>query len=315
MDLRQLKYFSAVALHENFSKASQELHIAQPALSKHVRALEQELGVTLFERHLRGATLTAKGRALRDRSDYLLRSVEQLRRDMQEQPSVSGPIVLGMSPNAAAVAGATVAAAVMQAYPDVQLKIVEAFSPALNEMLLSGQADIALVNGVNPSSPLALEPICRDALCLIGLADDPRLRVPQLDVRDLASISLVFTGMSGAGVRNELEMQASKRRIALNSVLEVDSITVARQFILRGTGCYTVYIASGVEAERRAGLLKSVPIKGLWIKRMLAWPTDRPMPLAAQHILPVMRMAISELISAGGWVGSELLPRRRSKTA
>ncbi|MET0173970.1 MAG: LysR family transcriptional regulator, partial [Agrobacterium vaccinii] len=72
MDLRQIRYFIAVAEDEHFGRASERIHIAQPALSRQIQLLEAELGVVLFDRLSRGVKLSAAGNAFRDRCTKIL---------------------------------------------------------------------------------------------------------------------------------------------------------------------------------------------------------------------------------------------------
>ncbi|MFC7691927.1 LysR family transcriptional regulator [Paeniroseomonas aquatica] len=72
MELRQLRYFAAVARERHFGQAARALRIAQPAVSRQIQQLEAELGVRLFDRRPRGAVLTAEGLALLDRAERLL---------------------------------------------------------------------------------------------------------------------------------------------------------------------------------------------------------------------------------------------------
>ncbi|CCH87435.1 Transcriptional regulator, LysR family protein [Modestobacter italicus] len=83
MELRQLRYFVAVAEERRFSAAARRLHIAAPSLSQQIRALERDLRVTLFERTPRGAELTAAGLVLADRARVILAEVDRARRDVQ----------------------------------------------------------------------------------------------------------------------------------------------------------------------------------------------------------------------------------------
>jgi len=87
MNLRRLRYFVAVAEHLHFRRAADAIHIAQPALSRQIRALETELGVELFDRDQRATTLTAAGRQLLDEAPALLASADAARRRVQDRKS------------------------------------------------------------------------------------------------------------------------------------------------------------------------------------------------------------------------------------
>lgn len=306
MDVRQLKYFVAVAEQENFSRAAKKLYVAQSALSRRMRELEEELGVRLFDRHLRGAALTPQGRELLERARYLLRSFDQLRSDLTGERSLpSGPVGVGMTPNFADVAGAPFAHAVRERFPGAQLRIVEAYSPELREMVRSGALDMAVLSGNArvPVPDLAVEPLFEDRLCLVGPAGDPLLRKSEIGIQQLRGLPLILTGMSSAGVRNQIEELASRKRVQLEVVVEVASISLAVQMIRLGMG-YTVYVAAGIAHEED---MAAVPISGLWLQRSLARPLERPMSRLGGEVLDLLRQHLHELVATGGWRGARRL--------
>lgn len=311
MDIRQLKYFVAVAEHENFSRAAAQLYVAQSALSRRMRDLEDDLGVRLFDRHLRGAALTPQGRELLERARFLLRSFEQLRSDLGETRSRPfGPVGVGMTPNFAAMVGASFAQQVLAQYPDAQLRIVEAYSPELRDMLRAGSIDMAVLSGNAPAPvhSLAVEPLFEDRLCLIGPASAPLMQRAEIGVQQLKGLPLILTGMSSAGVRNELEALASRKRIELKVALEVASIGLATQMIRLGMG-YTIYVGAGFAHDSE---LTAVPITGLWLNRSLAWSIDRPMSRLGGEVLSLLRVHLGKIVRSGGWRGAR--PWRGSST-
>lgn len=308
MELRQLRYFAAVATHENFSKAARQLYIAQPALSRSIRLLEEELGVRLFERHLRGATLTPEGRALLDRADFLLRAADDIRRDLHDaQAAPSGPVIIGMTPNFAAMVGAELAHEVRQTYPRAQLRIVEAYSPDLRDGLRKGSIDLAVLSGSGPHAreDLATESLFEDRLCVVGRAGDPLLGRAELSPAVLGRIPLILTGMSAAGIRNELETLAGRKRIALDVVVEVGSIELASRMIAIGMG-YTVYVASGIAGNPG---LAAAPIAGLWLRRSLGWSSVRPLSRLGGEVLKLVRTRLLTMVAEGRWPGARLAGR------
>ena len=311
VELRHLKYFVAVAEQENFSRAAKQLYVAQSALSRRMRDLEEELGVRLFDRHLRGAALTAEGRDLLERARYLLRSFDQLRSEMSEpRARPSGPVGVGMTPNFAAVVGAAFAQKLRTEFPDAKLRILEAYSPELREMVRSGAVDMAVLSGNAPVpvTGLAVEPLFEDRLCLVGPASDPLMRRSELGIQHLRGLPLILTGMLSAGVRNEVEALASRKRVELKVAVEVGSIGLATEMIRLGLG-YTVYVEAGVAHEKD---LAAVPINGLWLQRSLAWPMDRPMSRLGSEVLSLLRRHLTELVTTGGWRGSRPLQGGRS---
>jgi LysR family nitrogen assimilation transcriptional regulator len=303
LDIRQLRYFVAIATFENFSKAAQQLHVAQSALSRQIKVLEEELGVTLFERHLRGATLTPEGLELRKRAQHLLRIFDQVKEDVAGVTGdPSGSVVVGLNPQVSNSAGAQLVQQFLREYPRGEFKFVEALSPRLQEMVSAGDVDIAVLSGRSPTEipQVAIEPLFEDQACLIGKADDPLLQRPEIPIQSLRSLPLILHGLR-AGIRNELEILANKKRVPLNVVVEVESTSIAKQLIREGMGYGVAYallhLGAGV-GDRR---LAAVPISGLWMQRSLAWAIDRPLSPLAGQVLRSLRATMIALVESGGW--------------
>lgn len=308
VDIRQLRYFIEVARHGNFSRAAQQLYVAQPALSRSIRLLEEELEVRLFERHSRGVTPTREGRELLDRAQYLIGTFDRIKTDIRDKEELlSGPLGVGMTPNFALMVGGQLISDVLAGFPQAELKIVEAYSPALRDMLRDGRIDIAVLSGGAPASSdaLAVDPLFEDQLCLIGRASDPLMQRECFSVAELHELPLALTGLSSAGVRNEIEKEASRQRVRLNVVLEVGSMALAAQVIRLGIG-YTVYVASGLPESVGGVPLAAVPIDGLWLGRSLAWPADRPLSRLASEVIPVVRSNLLALVETGSWRGARV---------
>src|SRR5689334_25196858 len=101
MDPRSLRYFQAVAEFGSVSRAAEALRISQPAVSRQVSRLEAELGRSLFVRHGHGVTLTESGRTLLERSQIILRHIEQARSDVRSgNAEMSGIVTIAVPPAA-----------------------------------------------------------------------------------------------------------------------------------------------------------------------------------------------------------------------
>ncbi len=148
MDIRQLRTFRTVAELGSLSKAADRLRIAQPGLSRQIKLLEQELRVQLFVRNGRGMLLTAAGRMLLDRTQGLVRQIEQMRDDIQSAGGKpSGSVVLGLVPTVSAVLSGRLAARILAGFPDISLRIVESYGGHLVEWLHRGEMDLAITYG------------------------------------------------------------------------------------------------------------------------------------------------------------------------
>lgn len=307
MDLRQLRYFTVLATQQHYGRASGVLHVAQPALSRQIRLLEEELGVQLFERHARGAAPTEEALFLLERASFVLRYVQQLKDDMSaRQRDPQGPVAIGLSPGLALLLAVPLTVAVRERYPQVRLRIVEGFAPSLHDMLLQGAVDLAVLNGPMQMSNLVSVPLLREDMCLIGLPGDERLRGSRVKLRRLAGVPLVLTGVPKSGLRLELEAAAARSGVELNAVVEVESLEVAKRLVLQGIGL-TVHFAAVVKPDIDAGRLAAVPIEALHLTRALARAADRPSSRATEALSAVLRGVVEEQVGSGQWLNATLL--------
>jgi DNA-binding transcriptional LysR family regulator len=165
MELRHLRYFVAVGDALNFGRAALALHIAQPPLSRAIRALEEELGTALFRRGARGATLTAAGAALMPEARRLLRDAEALRQNARQYAAgEAGTLAVGFVSTASYNVLPRIVPAFRARRPGVRLALREATSDVQVPALVAGEIDVGfLIAGSVPPS-LAYEPLHREPM-------------------------------------------------------------------------------------------------------------------------------------------------------
>jgi LysR family nitrogen assimilation transcriptional regulator len=312
MDLRQLRYFQVLAAQENFGRAAEILRIAQPALSRQIRLLEEELGVTLFERHARGANLTADASMLLERVTFLLRYAEQTKLDLASSSAIPrGPVALGLPPGVSPLLVGALLRRLRERYPEIYLKIIE--TARTHDRLTHGLVDLAIVNGPISSPDLEAIPLYSDAICAIVPFDETRIGGQRVDLRLLDGVPLILTGVQKSGIRLELETAAARANVTLCPVVEVESVAVAKLLIRDGVG-WTVHFAAAVQDEVDAHLLRAVPIIGLRLHRYVAWAVGRPRSRAVRALAELLRELVRESVGAGIWPNTELtLPQRASR--
>ena len=307
MDLRQLRYFVALATHQHYGKAAGVLHVTQPALSRQIQLLEEELGVQLFTRHARGAAPTDEARLLLERAVFLLRYTEQMTSDLQaRQREPRGPVAVGLSPGLAQQLTLLLTKAVLQRFPDVRLRIIEGFAPSLQDMLAAGEVDVALLIEPVERARLQCVPLMKEQVCLIARHDDARFgKANRVRVRELVGVPLVMTGLVKSGVRLELEAAAARAKIELKQVVEVETAEVARRLVMDGVGL-TVHFAAAVQEDLATGRLLALPIEGLFLHRVLARASDRPASRATEGVMEVLRQVVEESVREGRWPNASL---------
>ena len=146
MDIRTMQYFLAVIREGTISAAAESLHVAQPSLSRQMKDLEEELGVTLFERGNRRITLTEEGQVLRRRAEELVRLMQLTQEEIaQVKHQLIGSIRIGAGESQAFRFFAETAATLLKEHPDVQLHITSGDTQDLMDELDNGLIDFALI--------------------------------------------------------------------------------------------------------------------------------------------------------------------------
>ncbi|GAA2421067.1 LysR substrate-binding domain-containing protein [Actinomadura vinacea] len=195
MQLQQLAYFVAVAEVRHFTQAAEILHVAQPSLSKQIRALEAELGASLFSRARGNISLTPAGEALLPLAKRILADVDTARLEVQELAGLRrGRVRLGATPSLCAGLLADVLRRFHDAYPGIRLIVEEGGSRDLVRDLTRGSLDLALVIlPLQGDPPLETTPILRENLVVASPTEPERLpRRPYLRIEDLRNRPLVM---------------------------------------------------------------------------------------------------------------------------
>lgn len=167
MDLRQLRYFQAVAEETSFSRAAARLHVSQPPLSQHVKALENELGVRLFDRTNRGVTLTHAGRVFYDETRAVFRRLEHARiRARHVGRGEIGTLTVGF----VSIAGHGLLPPALkrfrERFPDVDVQLHELTTDAQIPALRDGRLDLGIGLGPVDEQDLAFDAVRGESLLL-----------------------------------------------------------------------------------------------------------------------------------------------------
>jgi LysR family nitrogen assimilation transcriptional regulator len=232
MDLMRLQYFVAVADAGSFSRAAAALHMSQPALSRQVLLLEEELGTRLLERTGRGAQPTESGLALLVHARAIFDLAERARVDMSErQLSPRGRLTVGLPPRVAHVLTADLVERFHEKFPEAAITVMEGLSIRLREWLVAGRVDVAIVFDPPQSPQLHQETLVREPLVLVSVQALPQ----RLRLADVARRALVMPSEPHA-LRQLLEQHTRPRGLTLKLVAEVDSIQTVLSLVARGVG-------------------------------------------------------------------------------
>jgi LysR family nitrogen assimilation transcriptional regulator len=278
---RQLRYFITIAAEGTFTKASSKLRVAQPALSRQIGLLEEELGTLLLVRHRRGVGLTEAGVALLERARPLLVSMDQIEADIRDYSAApTGILRIGCTPTLTSRLVVNPVRRILDAFPKVTVQIQEGVSYQLCRAVLSDELDAAIVSENLAESFLTAEALFDEEVWLFG-PPTTRKRASPIDIRRIAALPIIMT-RAPQTTRRFVDRAIAQAGFQLNMIAESDSIQATREFLISGVG-HTVAPCSALSADIDSGLLSGLPIRDFYIRRSLVRRNDRPMSRALQE--------------------------------
>lgn len=307
MDLKELRTFILVAQTGSLSKASDRLRRAQPALSRQIKLLEEEIGVQFFHRSPRGMHLTNAGEEFFERISGLVRQIDQSVIDIRSIASkVSGQVSLGMMGTLSHVLSVRLIQRVALALPDISLRIVEGSSNRLIEWLQSGEIDISLLYGPSTNSHFRARELLSEDLFLVGPSNSSLHPNIPLRFSQLAKLDLILTSRT-RGIRAIVENAAARAKMSLKIRFEADSLTVLKDLVERGLG-YTILPKSALSNGTHRIPFTVVPLVAPKLRRqiILALPSDRSDTRATSAIVDHIDAETTSLIKSGKWEAASL---------
>lgn len=309
MDLQQLRTLKHVAELGSLSRAADRLRIAQPALSRQIRLLEQELGTPLFERHGRGMVITEAGREVLAHALRIMAEVEEIRSKADHAGSaLSGRVVLGMPPTISEIITVPLVQAFQASHPQVELSFVSAFSGYLLDWQQRGELDLAVLYDPQTTRSLRTRPLLLESFFLIGPPDAGLDQGRPVRFAELAQRPLVLPGPRHA-MRAIFQRCAAEAGIALRVQIEADSLSAMKDLVRGGYG-ETLLPLAPIHDDIAAGRLTAAPlIRPLPTRRMaLSFPGDRPVSRAVHFAAEAIARIVSDMVGRGVWSGQLLDP-------
>lgn len=244
VDIKQLRYFIAVAEERSFTRAAIKMHISQPPLSQRIKELEKDVGAKLFDRSTREVELTAAGSVFLDDARQLVaqldRSVQTVRRISQGQ---IGRLVLGFVPSAANGVLPPLLKAFRQRYPDVTLALNELSPSEQVERLRTGRLDAAIFylppHLLSPFgyADLASEVISDEPLVVIFPEGHPLTARSHVDLAALAKEPFVLIAAHrGSGLRDLILEECRKANFTPDIAQEAALIQTVGGLVASGVG-------------------------------------------------------------------------------
>lgn len=301
MEFRDLKALVSIAEVGSISGAAQKLNLTQPGLSALLRRLEGELNVRLVNRHTRGVTLTVEGRELLEYAYRIINDVAEASSALKkigEDPV--GTVRIGLPTSVAAGVVPTLVCQIVDQYPLIRIRVVEAMSGTLMEMLQIGALDLAILFDVEPLPGLRSIPILRESLQLIVRSDHHYATAENVTFAQVSQLPLILPS-SAHSIRQFVDRISNAEGLPLKVVADIDSFSGLVGLVndLYATILPPFLLMNDV----RMGSLKSVPIAepALEWTLHLATRLDSVRPRAAMVVGSLMSEICISMVESGKW--------------
>ena len=275
MDLRVLRYFLMVAKEQSFTKAAKQLNITQPTLSRQLAALEEELGVKLFNRGGHSITLTNEGLLLKRRALELVDLEDKIVSEFKgNRESVEGKITIGCGEFIAVETLAKICKKYKEKYPLVQFAIHTGTADNISEMMNKGLVDIGLF----------LEPVSTEGMDYIRMqgcdhwvvsmrVDDPLAKKEVITKKDLLKLPLILPERTN--IQSELANWFGKDFSRLNISFTSNLGTNAGVMAINGLG-YPISIEGAMRYWRKDLVVQKTLSPEIMASTVIAWRRNIP---------------------------------------
>ena len=308
MELRSLSYFVRIAELGSITRAAAHLHVAQPALTRHVQRLEDELNVALFTRANRGVRLTEAGQKLLDGATRVLRDIERTGDEIRAQDAhPSGKIILGITPTLCPVLVPELFARMRRDYPMIELKVMHAGMVRLEEFVIDGRVDIALLSELSRSRLVVSTRLAEEEMVLVTR---PGARAAgAVGGDELCRTKLIL----GDGLRAAMDALLAGLDIELAVETELNDHETIRLMVAEGAGAAVLPLSS-VSRECARGLIEAHRITEGGVFRTLALGVraSRNASLARDAVARAIRAMVEEMEEEGR-LSLAAKPTRRSR--
>jgi len=236
LDLNQLKTFIVVAKLLNFRAAAEELNYSQSTVSDHIRNLEQELDVKLFERLGRRVFLNEQGKKLISPAERMIQDAEEIQKLFSKNHKVEGPLRIGAAETLCVFWLPPLLKEYSKMYPDVQIMLKMADCLEFPEMLKKNVIDVAFsLHGESEQPQLSKIDLFDDSTIFVASPDHPLAALKNITACELENQSFILTETE-SGYSMELKELLQSLNVKAKTIMEFNSLDVIKQCVKNGLG-------------------------------------------------------------------------------
>jgi LysR family nitrogen assimilation transcriptional regulator len=304
MDLRQLRYFVGIVQAGSLSRAADQLHVAQSAISQQLASLESELGRQLVTRGPKGVVLTEAGSALYRHAEAILRHVESAKRDTVSAPHIpSGRVAIGFPVAWSGILGYELFARLRSAHPQITLHVGDGNSALLRERLDNGRLDMAVLFLDEPQRGLAVEPLLTEELFYASSEPD----TSPIRLADAAARPLLMPGGPGGGIQRVTQRVFDEHGLTVTPICEIESMSMLYRAVAAGLGNSIMAWSALYDCDDKLKLYwRRFADAKLMRPVALCFSELGPRTPAVEAVAEALKALVRERIESGAWKGASL---------
>lgn len=307
VDLKQLKALVTVAEVGSVTRAADLLHLVQPAVTRQIRALEQELGVPLFERTPHGMRPTDAGATLVERARRALTELDRARAELTPAPGVvTGIVTVGLLASTADLLAAPLVTGIAQHHPGIELRLLTAYSGHLQQWLDDGDLDLSLLYNLTSTPSLNVEPLLSERLWAVAPHSAELCADTPVAMRELAKHPVVMPA-PGHGLRSLLDQAAQQADAQLDAAVHTNSLALQKRLVREGHG-WTVLPGVGIAGDVDEGTLSAAPLCAPEVCRsiVLGMPRTGRVSPAVDVVARELASQVRAAMRQGHWPSARL---------
>jgi LysR family transcriptional regulator, nitrogen assimilation regulatory protein len=303
VEIKELRYFKAIAELSSFSKAATHLRIAQPALSRQMHKLETDLGVELFLRHARGVTLTLAGQKLLGGAESILGDIRRTRNDVLSCIGfATGDLTISMPAAAGCLLVPPLLARYQECCPSVNVRVLEGCSRYQHEWLVTGHTDIALMHNPLSLSESIKIPLLKEEVFFISPPNNPQMN--NITLSKAGELPLILPPRSHA-LRQLIAEAFCEQGVELNVVLEAEGLSIIKSLVQGGLGYTFLTYADVLHHVNRGELLATSLVKpSITQESFIVMHKDQLRSRAAIQMESLIHEEVGKLVNNGLWRGT-----------
>lgn len=247
MDFMTLQYFRTVAKYENMSRAAEDLHITQPALSKSISHLEESLGVALFNRNGRSIKLNRYGKFFLERTEFILKEFTQAKEDLLSLVAPGqGEVSIGFMHTIGLEIIPSLMTDVKKVYPNMKFQLTQSNSSVIIKKLEQGELDLCLISSIDINSDIVWEKLWDEPLYLIVPSDHVLASKESVKIEEFADEPFISI-KKGNSLRRTVDELYKKEGFQLNVAFEGEEIHTVAGLVESGLGVSLIPYIKGLD--------------------------------------------------------------------